>query len=334
VDVTWVPIVNGGSVRSMVLSSDKHTLYIGGQFTSVNAVGRSHLAAVTTPYNSTCGTAVGNAVTGWNPDPSNDVYALSFATARNGGEAYLYAAGAFATFNGGAVTRRKLAQLRTTDTGTVVDSWDADVNPTATLYALATNADSLYVGGAGLTDIGGAQRNDLAEISGATAQATVWNPNPNGPVQSIKFRRRAIFDAVLPAAQLPTLFVGGGFTQIGNEPKNRAGAAEIGVSDDGNPTPWDPAVAPGSAAYDFLPLTTYETILGGSFGQITQGAKLTETDRYTGAVLDWNPSPDRGVFDMEFQDPVLAVGGVFDTPRRLLAFYCRTDASTTSGPCS
>ena len=115
----------------------------------------------------------------------------------------------------------------------------------------------------------------------------------------------------------------------------------MGVSDTGGVTPWDPAVAGGAAAYDFLPITTYNTILGGSFADITQGAKLAETDRFTGAALDWNPSPNHGVFDLEYVDPVLAVGGVFDsvgatsqTPRRLLAFYCRTDAPTASGPCS
>ena len=191
------------------------------------------------------------------------------------------------------------------------------------------------------TTIGGAARQNLAEISATTAQATSWNPSPNGPVQSIKHRRRAIVDDFAIAEQLPTVFVGGSFTQIGNPPKNRPGAAEIGASDDGGATPWNPAVAGGAAAYDFLPITTYNTILGGSFGSITQGAKLAETDRYTGAALDWNPNPNQGVFDLEYIDPVLAVGGVFEsvgpttqTPRRLLAFYCRTDASTATGPCS
>jgi hypothetical protein len=340
VDTTWMPVVSGGGIRTMLLSSDKRTLYLGGTFTSVNAVGRRNLAAVTTPLATGCGPAAGNAVTGWNPDPNNHVHALAFPTARNGGESYIYAAGAFSNFNGATVTRRKLAELRTTDTGTVVESWDAGVNNTATLYALATFNDSVYVGGAGMTTIGGAARNNLAEINGATAQATSWNPNPNGAVHTVKHRRRAVFDEVAPAQQLPTVFAGGSFSQIGNPPRSRPGAAEIGVSDDGGATPWNPAIA-GGATYDFLPITTYSTLLGGSFGVIAQGARLTETDRFTGAALDWSPNPDRGVFDLEFIDPVLAVGGVFENvgletqmPRRLLAFYCWTDASAVSGPCS
>ena len=338
VDLTWKPLVTGGGIRSMVLSLDKRTLYIGGEFTAVNAVGRSRLAAVTTPLATGCGLAAGNAVTGWDPDPSNVVNALAFASAKDGGDAYVYAAGAFSTLNGGTVLRRKLAKVRTTDTGTVA-AWDPNVNVGATLHALFAFGPSVYVGGSDLTTIGGAARNNLAEIDSTTAQATSWDPNPNGIVQSIRHRRRAIFDDVSVSEQLPTVFVGGGFSQIGNPPKNRPGAAEIGASDDGGATPWNPGIAGGAAAYDFLPITTYNTVLGGSFGSITKGAKLAETDRFTGAALDWNPDPNQGVFDLEYSDPILAVGGVFDnvgfnTPiqRRLLAFYCRIDAG--AGPCS
>jgi hypothetical protein len=340
VDTTWVPVVSGTGIRALLLSSDKRTLYLGGTFTSVNAVGRRNLAAVTTPLATGCGPAVGNAVTGWNPDPNNVVNALAFASVADGGQSHIYAAGAFANLNGGAVTRRKIAKVRTTDTGTVVEGWDANVNNTATLYALATFNDSVYVGGSGMTTIGGAARRNLAELNRATAQATSWNPNPNDTVLLLKHRRFAVFDDLPSSRQLPTLFVGGTFTQIGNPLKNRPGAAEIGESDDGGATPWDPSTG-GQAAYDFLPITTYNTILGGSFGGITHGAKLAETDRFSGAALDWNPNPSRGVLDLEFSNPVLAVGGLFDSvgaapqiPRRLLAFYCLTDASTATGPCS
>jgi len=339
VDTGWAPLVAGGGVHALLLSSDKRTLYVGGEFTSVNLTGRSRLAAITTPLSSGCGAAAGNAVTGWNPDPDGPVHALAFATARNGGEAHVYAAGDFSSFQGATVTRHNLAQLRTTDSGTVVESWDANVNDAATLYSVAAFADSLYVGGAGVTDIGGAARQNLAEITGSTAQATSWNPSPDGAVQVVKHRRRAIIDDVASSAQLPTVFVGGSFSQIGNPPKNRPGAAEVGASDDGGVTPWNPAVATGSAAYDFLPFTTYNTIVAGTFGAVTDGARLTETDRFTGSILGWNPTPDQGVFDLEYSDPVLAVAGAFNAvtgaaPRRLLAFYCRTDAPTSSGPCS
>jgi hypothetical protein len=336
VDTLWKPAVAGGRVRTMLLSSDKRTLYLGGDFTSVNGVARSHLAAVTTPLATTCGAAAGNAVTAWNPDPNNPVHALSFAGSRHGGEAYVYAAGAFSNFQNATVTRRKLAQLRTTDAGTVVAGWDPAANNTATLYAVEVFYDSVYVGGAGLTTIGGAARRNLAELDAGTARATSWNPNPDGTVYAIQHRRRAIFDDVETASQLPTVFVGGSFTQIGNPLKSRAGAAEIGASDDGGATPWNPSVGAGQATYGFLPITTYNTVLGGSFA-----ARLAETDRFTGALLPWTPAPDRGALELAYSDPVLAVGGIFDSvnpgsaiPRRLLAFYCRVDAPATTGPCS
>jgi arylsulfatase A-like enzyme len=349
VDTTWQPSVTRTSgtpsVRALLLGSG--TLYIGGQFTHVDGTTRSNLAAVTVPG---CAPPAAAAVTTWNPSPNNFVYALTFSRVTPGA---LYAAGAFGTFTQGSTTttQRKVAEIRTTDTGSLT-SWHPDVNGSATLLAVATGTTGVYIGGNGLTSVGGATRTNLAEIDPVTAQATPWTPNPDGGVNSIYWRRIAVADSVGAAAQLPTVLVGGGFTHIGKplpgsgQPA-RSKAAELDASDEGFATPWDPSLSTGSptggAAYDILPITTSSTIVGGSFSKVgtVDRGRLAEVDRATGTVLDWNPNPDAAAFDFAYKTsgnkfiapPVMAVGGLFGnvgTPaqqRRTLAFYCRMDLS-------
>ena len=227
----------------MVLSLDKRTLYLGGEFTAVNSVGRSRLAAVTTPLATGCAAwRRATSVTGWDPDPSNDVNALAFASAKDGGDAYIFAAGAFSTLNGGTVLRRKIARIRTTDTGTVV----AELGRGRERRGDAACADrlrpSVYVGGADMTTSAAPRAQEPRRGRFDDRPGDDLGPEPERHRAVHEVRRRAIFDDVSVSEQLPTLFVGGGFTQIGNPPKNRPGAAEIGTSDDGGATPWNPAI--------------------------------------------------------------------------------------------
>ncbi len=352
VDTTWAPAVTrttGGSpsVRALLLVGG--TLYIGGQFTHVDGIPRRNLAALSVPA---CGAAAAAAVTAWDPSPSNVVYGL--APGRTGMNT-LYAVGAFNNFGQGpgSTMRRKVAEVQTTGTGAVTD-WNPDANSNATLLAVTTGTTGVYVGGSNLTSIGGEARSYLAELDPVSGQATSWNPAPDGAVHSIYWRRTSVADSVAAAAQLPTLLIGGSFSHIG-QPLPGTGqpmrnkAAELGASDGGFATPWDPSLnstAPTiGAAYDILPVTTSSTIVAGGFstvGPVARG-RLAETDRGTGAVLDWTPTPDAGVFGLSHRPsgnklvapPVLAAGGSFSNlgspaqQRRMLAFYCRMDLPET-----
>jgi hypothetical protein len=225
------------------------------------------------------------------------------------------------------------------------------VNGGATLLAVTSSRQgTVYVGGAGLTSIGGnPDVRNLAEVDQATGLATSWNPYPDGVVNSIQWRRFALHDVVNTAGQLPTVLVAGNFSKIGKrgpngEQSTRNRVAELGASDDGYPTPWDPSLTSptGGSGQDILPVNTYGTIVGGAFTNVgtTSLARLAETDRFSGAALDWNPALDAGVLDLSYSDPnpadgnigprLIAAGGMFGNgtppyPRHLLAFYCRID---------
>ncbi len=127
---TWNHPVNG-SIRSMALSPDKGTLYIGGDFTTVDGVARNRAAAIT----------LGGAGTlsSWNPSPDGRVAAI----ATSGSQVFL--GGNFGRI--GTAGRRWVAAVNNT-TGALRTSFAPVLD--SSVYALDVNAsgDRLYVGGA------------------------------------------------------------------------------------------------------------------------------------------------------------------------------------------
>jgi arylsulfatase A-like enzyme len=341
VDTSWTPEISKtadeASVRTLLLRGG--LLYIGGTFSRVGVTPRNNLAAVT-PAN--CNGSAADSVTAWNPGPNNTVYGLA---SRAAAPTTLYAVGAFSNFTQGAIatTRRKVAEIETAGTGAVT-AWNPDANSGATLLAVAAAPTGVYVGGNGLTTIGGAARTNLAELDRVTGAATSWDPSPDGGVNSIYWRRTAVADWIRSPEQLPTVLVAGGFSQIGRPlpgtgQPTRLKVAELGATDEGYVTTWDPSLTAGSAAYDIVPLTTTSTIVAGAFTEVgtVARARLAQTDRATGAVQDWSPEPDPAVFKLAYEfsaddpPPRLAAAGSFGNvgspaqQRRMIAVYCRID---------
>ncbi len=126
---SWNHPVNG-SIRSMALSPDKGTLYIGGDFTTVDGVARNRAAAISLAGN--------GSLTAWNPSPNNRVNAIAASTTE------VYLAGSFAKI--GTTGRRWLAAVNPT-TGAIRTSFSPNFDNT--IYAIDLNAagDRLYVGG-------------------------------------------------------------------------------------------------------------------------------------------------------------------------------------------
>jgi arylsulfatase A-like enzyme len=351
VDSQWTPAVTKStgqaSVRALLLRGQ--TLYVGGDFSGIDSSSRSNLAAVTTGCTPQSAT-----VTSWDPRPNKPVYGLAdkVRTDASIDPDVLYAVGAFIRFDGpqsGPVNRAKVAEIGLSDG--VPTQWDAHPNGTATLLAVRSSRQgTVYVGGSGLTSIGGnPDVRNLAELDQNTALATSWNPYPDGAVTSIHWRRFALHDVVNSAVQLPTVLVAGSFTKIGargpnGEQSQRSKVAELGASDDGYATPWNPSLTSpsGGTGQDILPINTYSTIVAGAFTNVgtANRARLAETDRSTGAALDWNPGLDGAALDLSYVDPdpadgnigppLIVAGGMFGNgtppyPRHLLAFYCRID---------
>ncbi len=175
-------------VRSLAVCGS--TLYLGGQFTTVDGVARNYLAALST--------ADGSLLT-WNPGVNNFVYAFAIE-----GQT-LYAGGLFTTVSGS--TRNYLAAFNTSS-GALL-GWNPDAN--GGVMALAVDASTVYVAGdfsdggsaTPITTIGGADRNYVAALDPSTGNATNWNPGANSDPFAI---------ALSPANN--EVYLGGGFTTI------------------------------------------------------------------------------------------------------------------------
>jgi hypothetical protein len=314
-DAEWNPGANG-IVQALVVSDT--TVYVGGRFTTVAGETRNHLAALTAQ----------GALTPWNPDTTGWVFALALSA----DGATVYAGGDISTVGGAA--HGYIAAIDATS-GLVPDSWTAQAddvvytltvsgatvyaggmfkniggaarmyiaaldgvtgaanatwNPGAggAVYALAPTSDgeTLYVGG-DFNSIGGEVRTAVAALdtsADATGTASSWNPNPNGGVRSL-----ALSDDT-------TVYVGGRFTTIGGEDRNRVAA----VDSDALATDWDPNATgfPPTGAYcvNALAVSDDSVCAGGDFHTIAGVARkyIAALDT-NGVPTDWNPEADSNV---------------------------------------
>lgn len=191
--------VTNGPVTAIV--QDGGTIYIGGWFTSVGSIPRSHLAQV----------AADLTVTAWDPQASNGIYAIALSGST------VYIGGNFGTIGG---QERGFIAAVDALTGAVT-AWDPSAN--CNVYALAVAGGTGYAGGC-FTSIGGQSRNYIAALDGATGTATAWNPNADRNVNAL-------------SADGSTLCVGGAFTSMGGQTRGRIAALDTAT---GVVTAWNP----------------------------------------------------------------------------------------------
>jgi hypothetical protein len=177
-------------VSRLVLAGS--TLYVGGSFSRVGGLRRTHLAAV-------------NMITGrvepWNPSPDAAVTALAVSGST------VYVGGEFTRIGG-----QRRTNLAAVDAATgQVKAWNPKPEGFVSIEALAVAGSTVYVGGR-FDRIGGGERHGLAALEASTARATNWNPNPTDSGQSLFFVR-----TLVPSG--PTVYVGGRFQTIGTEPE-------------------------------------------------------------------------------------------------------------------
>lgn len=257
----WNPVASS-DVQTMAISDDGMTVYVGGNFYYVGGEERHFLAAVDA-------TGTG-AVKAWNPAPSSEVDAIAVRGNT------VYVGGRFTEIAG--QSKSYLAALSATD-GSLITAWDpaADnivrgllVSPDGnTIYARgdftslgrdgtlsyagavnATNGDAtgwkpnvdydvltmvlsgstMYLGGY-FSEVGGVARNGIAAVDSSTgALITTWNPNATD-YTSVKAL----------ALSGTTLYVGGGFTNIGGQARAYIAALDAVTANSGNATNWNPS---------------------------------------------------------------------------------------------
>jgi hypothetical protein len=194
----WLGGVTGGSIeeiRTLALSHDGATLYVGGGFTTAgaNSAPRENLAALTTA-------PPGNA-TGWAPNPTggfgSDVNSIAVTS-----QGTVYIAGDFVTAGTNSQPRDHLAAIAPSGAATAWAPSIATSDPLNHAYALAVAlaADERTVFVAGRFDhIAGQPRSGLAELSTATGTPTPWAPD------------------VTPYDRVHALLVANGAVRVGGE---------------------------------------------------------------------------------------------------------------------
>ena len=233
----WNPSATGGEVRAITRIGS--TVYLGGSFSQVGGTGRMHLAAVDT---------TGGALVAWNPGANATVYALQ---AQNG---LVYVAG---DFTGIASTGRNRACALDPTTG-IASAWNPNSN--GPVYAMFIRYDAValtltaYLGGA-FTAIGGQARTNLATVDATVgaptfSQASAFAPAPNGQINSMRVVGNTI----------PVLYVGGAFTTIAGQPRNRVASFNGSTLNAWNPN--------ADATVEAVHLSGSTLYLGGRFSTL------------------------------------------------------------------
>ena len=305
-----VPQTNG-RVNTIAVSGDK--IYIGGSFTEVitqdgDAVARSRLAAI-------------NADTGklmdWAPQVNRPVSALAVKGAR------VYAGGVFTRAGG---ERHNYVALIDAATGVVDHSFDAGTD--LPVRALAASDGRLYLGGEFGT-VNGEVRSRLARVDDTKGELDPsWKPAADGAVRTLELSPNGV-----------RLYAGGEFTTISGKTRRNLAALVASTGDldttwlrdyPGRPVYDVEAsdtrvyVAGGgtggkAAAFDASTGTSLwslkgdgdfqavayldsQVYFGGHFRVLDDGTRRTRllaVAANTGALSEWKPKADRGVWALE-----------------------------------
>ena len=209
-DLTWNPSITNsgiypGSVRAMLLSGAN--LYIGGAFQRVGGAQQSLLAKVSTD--------TGALVAAWNPLVDGDEVD---SLALSGDD--LFVGGHFVGVDeiGNTPNRTSLAKLSASGSADLDPNWAPNAL-FGNVAALVVSGGSLYAGGSfadfnpavGSPPPGG--RSKIAKLS-TTGNGDVdptWDPHATGSGEGVTSL----------AVSGSDLFVGGSFTNIGGQPRNR-----------------------------------------------------------------------------------------------------------------
>lgn len=288
VDNSWSPSVTGGypDVQEVVPSPDGTTLYLGGDFTTINASTRNYLGAVNVSDGST---------TSWNPNPDAKIWGIAAS------DSTIYATGEFSTVCGAGSSCDQTAQPRMRfaafgSDGTL-KSWNPNTNGGGYLNTISIAGSTMYVGG-NFSVVGAASRQRLAAVD-ASGELTSWNPGANNQVNAL-------------VVSESTVYAGGYFTQVAGTTRNRLAA----INTDGTLATWNPNANDGVNALAISGSTIYA---GGDFTQIgistRNHAAAIGTD---GTLASWNPDVSTWdqfstatVLAMQVSGSTVYIGGVF-----------------------
>lgn len=266
VDATWLPPSTNGTVDGLALSGDGGVIIWGG-FTRLNGVTRTSIAKLD------LATAALNLQ--WNPAPSGGFASVRAVQVRDG---TAFVSGSFTSIGG--LPRNGIARLSASGTAPADAAWNANLlDGAVTTLAIDATGD-VYAGGT-FNEIGGAARNKLAKLSGASGNALAWNAAAGA--SSI-----TRISALALSADGSALYFGGSFSQINGLPRN--GLAKAATASGTLDTAWNPGNSGTSSVSILVPDSDGLYALG-SFsalgGQSRDGAAKLALNG-TGAALPWD----------------------------------------------
>lgn len=304
----WDPNMTGSIVRAIAVSNG--TVYVGGNFTSVNGGARANLAALS----------------------ATDGQALPLTMNVSGGEVFSLALSQTTLYAGGSFTapQTRLARFNRSD-GVVDATWHPD--PGNIVRALALSGSTLYAGGdfsggASIGQVTPVQRDYIAAVytSGThSGDATAWAPPSS--------------DSVVTSMALngTILYVGGYFTTIDSQDMHYVGALNTGATLPGDyARPWDPDA---NAEVHCLSYANGKLYVGGNFTTIDGGkaipylAKLDTKTSTAGSIADgtWVPTPQNLVLSVMASGNLVFAGGAFTTMSGLDWFTCMAAIDSATG---
>ncbi len=287
VATAWNPDADG-PVYTLAFSGA--TVYVGGDFTSMNNISRDHIAAVV---------AADGALVNWRINTGNSVRTLSVSA----DGATIFVGGLFTSIGG--VVRNRIAALDLVNGNAT--SWDPGANDTVRSLVISDDSSSLYVGG-DFTVIAGKTRNRIASIERTTGLAESWNPDADGAVYAMTLSE----DGQL-------LYAGGEFTTFNAGATARNHVASLFTDTINNAaivSNWDPDASDGAVRA----MALFGTILyvGGDFTvNGTIGAEnrnhIAALRTSSSSATAWDPDADDNVLAMSLSADgrLLYVGGKF-----------------------
>jgi hypothetical protein len=302
VDPSWNPIPDG-PVTALLLRNQ--TLYIGGNFFSMNGEERWRLAAI--------GGATG-VLTPWNPKLGN----ANLVNALASSDGIIYVGGVFELVNAVVLPgtglrgegRRNLAAV---DAATgVATPWNPNIF-NGEVMALGISGSLVHTGGS-FDQVGvvgqDAVRLNLASFESGSGVATPWNP-------SVRGINGDVVSALVVADNV--IYVGGRFSEVGGQPRDNLAAVDSvsGLANGLN-------VPTNDTVYTMFD-DGQRLFIGGLFTTIggQPRGRLAAIDKATGSLTSWNPNADGLVRSIVVSGGKVFVGGEFttigDQPRMMFA---------------